>query len=236
MGARGCAICWVVESMSTSHKRQSFVNPKGSDLAIRCHDVVVSLNGRQVGEFEQLSIAGMAARLALHLRGAPVIPYETLRLAALHLLQIPATALRSVLEFLAEVEFVRLDLQGRTIRAVVPTVPYYEDMFRGIGESVESKGLCEAEQLTAILLHRLAAGLMSKEGLHDTGAEKRLLRRMTNVGEERGYFISRRARGRDIIISPVYFPENIDAFADIAAGQGSNRVANVVSLLAENQS
>src|SRR5262245_2828722 len=93
------------------------------DLAARCHEIQVSLGRTEVPEFERLVEVGMAVRLALHIRGLPLIEYEVLKLVANHFLDIPTTSVKQVLHALAEVEFVRLVTSGTTIRGVLPSVP-----------------------------------------------------------------------------------------------------------------
>jgi len=208
---------------------------RGERLAVRCHDVTVSLGGNQVGDFDRLLVLGMAVRLALHLRGVPAVPYDLLRLVGLHLLQIPPTSLSSVVEVLGEAEFVKIDRQGKTIRSIVPIVPYYEDLFAGVGEVAESEHLSEPEQLTLAMLDRLAKSPAAKSAIQASGAEAKLIEKAIGIGQQGGYIIERRARGRDMLVSPVYFSENADAFADLAAGSGSGRVGQVISLLSQNQ-
>ena len=88
----------------------------------------------------------MAVRLALHLRGLATIPYEQVRLVAIHLLGIPALAVQRILTLLADVDFVFLVTQGKTIRSVLPKVPYYEDLYSQLGEYASSDGtMNEAE-------------------------------------------------------------------------------------------
>jgi hypothetical protein len=204
--------------------------------AIRCHDITVSLGNKPIPQFDQLMKIGMAVRLALHLRGVQAVTYDLLKLVAWHLLNIPSMALPSIVELLAEVEYLRLDKQGNTIRSVVPTVPYYDDMFIGIGEVAEDQTLSEPEQLTLHLIERLAKSPTVKETIYnDTGADKQLVTSMIDVGIQGGYVIGKRARGRDMLLSPIYFGENAAAFADLAAGYGSGRVAKVVKLLVTNQ-
>ena len=209
--------------------------PEGALLAVRCHDITLSLAGRDSGDFEELLILGMAVRLALHLRGVQAVGYEVLRQIALHLLHIPATSLRRVLETLAEAEFIRLDQEGKTIKAVVPTVPYYDDLFEGVGEIAKARQLSEAESLTLALIERLSQAPTAKETFYNIGAERKLVNRVIGVGNEGGYIIGRRARGRDMLVSPLYFQEHADAFADIAAGAGSGNVATVITALSRNQ-
>ncbi|MBI4219435.1 MAG: hypothetical protein HY682_04765 [Chloroflexi bacterium] len=209
--------------------------PAGALLAARCHDVTVCLRGKAVADFDQLTIIGMAVRLALHLRGVPAVAYDLLRQVALHLLQIPPTALRAVMQMLAEAEFVRLHTEGGNIRSVVPVVPFYEDLFQRMGEVAGETGLSEPEMLTLSMLDRLAKSPTVKSAFYEVGAEKNLVERMVQVGRAGGYVTAHRARGRDMLASPIYFPENADAFADLAAGNGSGRVARVISLLARHQ-
>jgi hypothetical protein len=90
--------------------------PSGAILAVRCHDVTVSLGNKQVGDFDQLVLLGMAVRLALHQRGVEAVSHETLRLVGLHLLHIPPTTLSLVVDLLAEVEFVKVGKEGKNIK------------------------------------------------------------------------------------------------------------------------
>jgi hypothetical protein len=209
--------------------------PAGAQLAARCHDVTVSLRGKSVADFDQLTIVGMAVRLAPHLRGVPAVTYDLLRQVALHLLQIPPTALRPVVYMLAQAGFVQLDTEGATIRSVVPVVPFYEDLFHGMGDVAAHTGLSEPEKLTLAMLDRLAKSPTARSAFYEAGAEKNLVERMVLVGHSGGYLTPHRVRGRDMLTSPIYFPENADAFADLAAGNGSGRVAKVISVLARHQ-
>ena len=204
-------------------------------LAVRCHDITVSLDGRQPGEFEELLLLGMAVRLALHLRGVPAVQYDLLRQIALHLLKIPSTTLRSVINVLAEVEFIKVDQEGKTIKSIIPTVPYYEDLFEGIGEFGENQTLSEPERLTILLVEKLSKSPAPKDTLQNLGADAPLVKKMIHIGTEGGYFTEKRARGRDMVLSPIYFYENQNLFADLAAGVGSSDLSTVVSALSKNQ-
>jgi hypothetical protein len=203
--------------------------------AVRCHDITVSLGNKQVTDLDKVVLVGMAVRLALHLRGVPAVPYDLVKLVALHLLHIPPLALPAILDVLAEVDFVKISKRGSSILSVIPTVPFYEDMFDGIGQYAENQTLSEPERLTLEILDRLAKSPTSIQTIYNLGADRRLVNRMVDVGAQGGYVIQKRARGRDMLISPVYFSENPDAFADLAAGAGSTRVGRVVSLLSRHQ-
>src|SRR5688500_7154229 len=97
---------------------------KPDEIAIRAHDITVSLERSSVSEFDFLTTLGMAVRLALHLRGVQAVPYTLIRQVAIHLLDFPAAAVKPVLNLLADAEFVKLDTEGQTIRAVIPDVPF----------------------------------------------------------------------------------------------------------------
>ena len=208
--------------------------PKGADLAVRCHDVAVSLDGKQVGEFEDLVLIGMAIKLALQMRGLAAVPYDLLRMVGLHLVKIPATSFNAVLRLLEEAAFVKV-VTSTSGKAVIPTVPYYEDFFEQAGAVADSKSLNEHEQLTLMLVNQLANSPTPLTTFYNLGAEKKLVDKTTILGKDAGYISVRRARGKDVLTSPIYFAEHADAFADLAAGSGSRRVTKVLTLLASHQ-
>ena len=109
--------------------------PEANEIAARCHEIQTGLGFAEVPEFEKLRAIGMAVRVALHIRRLPPVNYETLRLVASHFLGIPTVAMRTIVELLAEIEFVKLHTEGKTIRTVVPNVPYYETLYLQLGSS-----------------------------------------------------------------------------------------------------
>src|SRR5690606_17307253 len=123
--------------------------------AARCHEIQVSLATHEVPEFEAIPLIGMAVRLALHIRGLPPFDFEVLKLVASHYLAIPSIVVERIVRILAEVEFVRLQQQGSTIKRILPTVPYYEDLYEQIGEfAALEHQFNEAEQLAIYLVDR----------------------------------------------------------------------------------
>ena len=193
-----------------------------SEIAARCHEIQTGLGTTEVPEFDQLLLVGMAVRLALHIRGLPAIPFELLKLVGYRYLGIPTLAARQVVELLADVEFVKLGSQGKTIKTVLPAVPYYEDLYQSLGDYAVNAGLNEAEQLSVDLVHRLSRSPEKLDALRNAiGADKKLLRRAVAVGQEGAYLRIVRARGRDILLTPTYFSENPDVFADAVAGGGA---------------
>lgn len=186
----------------------------------------------EVPEFENLRMVGMSVRLALHIRGLPNIKYDTLRLVATHLLGIPAVAIRPTLALLAEVEFVKLQTDGKTINAVLPQVPYYETLYDALGGYAVGNGFNEAEELSIQLLCRLSKAPENVDSLsNNLGADPRLLARAFDLGRQGSYFRVHRSRGRNIALSPTYFSENAEVYADMVAGAGSKQVKKILSLV-----
>lgn len=204
-------------------------------IAVRAHDITVSLEGTSVPDFEILSTLGMAVRLSLHLRGVQALPYTTVRNVAVYLLAIPAAAVRPILDLLAEAEFVRLDVQGRTVRTVIPNVPYYDDIFSRLTAVADPSNLSEVEWLTLTLADRLASSPLHKESAYQLGAERQLVDRVLDIGVQGSFIVEHRARGHSILLSPTYFPDTPSAYADLTAQFGSSRTSKVLNLLRQNQ-
>jgi hypothetical protein len=210
--------------------------PAPQEIAARCHEIHTGLGLKEVPEFEALRSVGMAVRLALHIQGLPPVNYDTLRLVATHFLEIPSVAVKSILELLAEVEFVKLLTEGKTIKTVVPNVPYYETLYTTLGTYAKDTTFNEAEQLSIELLCRLSKAPEKTDNLVTTlGADKALLKRALEIGSQGAYVRIHRSRGRDIALSPTYFSENADIYADMVAGAGSDQVKKIMSALRSMQ-
>lgn len=209
--------------------------PTPQEIAVRAHDITVCLERTSVSDFDELTKLGMAVRLALHLRGVPAVTYTLLREVAIHLLDFPGAAVRPVLELLAEAEFVRLDTEGKTIKTVIPDVPFFENLFTDLGNVVGSNNFSEPEVLTLLLVHRLASAPMLVDHAYTLGADKSLVDKIVDIGAQGSFIINQRARGKSILLSPTYFPENSQAYADLVAASGTERVKKILDLLKNNQ-
>jgi hypothetical protein len=125
---------------------------------------------------------------------------------------------------------VKLQTQGTSIKGVLPTVPYYENLFITLGEYADTEQkFTEAEELALYLVDRLAQSPDNVDRLrNDAGAESKLFDRNVEIGKQGSYLISRRHRGKDILINPVYFSENSEVFADLVAAKGADIVGKVL--------
>ena len=207
-----------------------------SELAARCHEIQTGLGRTEVPEFEQVVLVGMAVRLALHIRGLPVISFDIVKLVSSHYLQIPPVAIRPVLELLEEIEFIRLGTTGKTIKTVLPDVPYYESLYSTLGEYTHQLTLTEAEQLTIELVQRLSVSPHKLDAIrNDIGAEQKLFKRTLDIGTEGSYLRKLRARGRDILLTPTHFSENPELLADIIAGGDAKQLKKLLDAIRQVQ-
>ncbi len=204
---------------------------------IRCNEIQTALGAMEVPEFETIPELGMAARLALHIQGLPFVKYETLKLVANHYLKIPKLAVERVVRVLAEIEFVRLQTTGTTINGVLPTVPFYEKLYNDLGQYAQSnKKFNEPESLALLIVERLAAAPEKLDALNNKlGSDNALFKRSISVGTQGNFIISRRFRGRDILINPAYFSENAEIFADAVAKTGSKSIENLLTAVRSYQ-
>ena len=203
-----------------------------SDIAARCHEIQTGLQQHEVPELEQIVLVGMAVRLALHIRGLPAIPFETMKLVALHFLQIPSVAIRKVIELLEEIEFVRLKRSGKTISTILPDVPYYEDLYLTLGNYTNDVTFSELEQLSIELVQRLSSSPHKLDTIrNDLGAESKLFDRVLELGMEGSYIRRLRARGKDIIFTPTHFSENSEMLADIVASGNAMQLQKLLEAI-----
>lgn len=211
------------------------MNISAEEAVIRSHDITVCLERSTVPEFDFLTELGMATRLALHLRGVPAVQYDIVRQVAYYLLDFPATSIKPIIHLLADIEFIKLDTEGNNIKTIIPDIPYYENLFSGLGELTKTRNFSEPELLTLDMMKRLSSSPLLQDQIYQSGADKQLISRVIDIGTQGSFILSKRARGRDILLSPTYFPESPDAYADLVVESGAYRVKKILDLLKQNQ-
>jgi hypothetical protein len=123
------------------------------DIAEFAYDLHAGLSAIQVSEFDDLQQIGMAATLAIHIKGLGEIEYEVLRRVSDHFMSIPSIALREVLRILEEVGFVKLVEKGRKIERIIPNIPVFEDVYAGLDQYANTEcDLNSHEQATLQIL------------------------------------------------------------------------------------
>lgn len=211
-------------------------NEKKIDIVNKCHDIQVSLGNKTIPEYDAISEIGMMVRLSLHIRGLPQINYDILKLVADFYLQIPSIALKSIIYNLAEIEFVKIDKEGSTIKSILPTVPYFDDVYEAVGDfAVLEREFSEPEIVAIEILRKLTDSPVHKSSLFDMGTDKKIVNHTLDLGSKGGFLLERRARGKDIILSPSYFMDNADLYTDLVAKSGAKQVGKINTLLKDSQ-
>lgn len=200
------------------------------------HDLEVGLARQSIPEFESLPIIGMAAKLALNLRGVGEVDAAVLRQVADYYFDIPANVLPRALDVLAEIDFVSLIKEGRTLKKVIPSVPHFSSVYGGLGEYIGTIELTEHEEVAIAVLGELKNKPEKRDSLFSRlGADAAVFKRVETLSSEGGLLLSKRARGQDILVSPVYFSDNLDALAAQAASGGAKNIERVLKLLSKAQ-
>jgi hypothetical protein len=206
-------------------------------VVARCHEIQLVTGDKEIHRFEGIPEIGMAVRLALHIRGLPAIEYEILKLVASSLLGIPRLAVERIVNVLAEVEFVRILKQGNTIKSVIPTVPFFDDLYDGLADYAQTNGrLDEFERLTIEIVDKLAAAPSNIDALAAAiNADRKAFDESVGIGQKANFLLSRRHRSRNILLNPTYFSENADIFADHVAKSGAPSVQRALELVRSSQ-
>lgn len=203
----------------------------------RCHEIYLAIQNKEVPRFESITELGMATQLAIHIRGLPPVDYQQLKLVAATMLGIPRLAVDRIIRLLGEIEFVRIDQNGSKIRSIIPTVPYFDKLYDGLGEYFEPVSKPdEFEALTLEIVNRLADTPYNADTLaNQLGAIRKDFNSTIELGARGGFLIERRARGKDILLNPSYFSENADIFIDQAAASGASSIQRTLELIRKSQ-
>jgi len=142
-----------------------------------------------------------------------------------------------VTRLLAEIGFVRLMQDGKSIKSVLPTVPFFEELYDGLGEYfVNESKADEFETMTLQIVDRLAGAPQNADSLASAlGAARKDFDNSIELGTKSSYLLKQRHRSRDILMNPTYFTENADIFADQVAKSGAKTVQNTLTLLKRAQ-
>ena len=200
-------------------------------------DLHAGLSGHQVVEFEDLYTIGMAATLAIHIKGLGQIDYEVLRKVSDHYMSIPFFALERVLRVLEDVSFVRLVENGRKIEKIIPNIPIFDDVYDVIGSFASSELLLnEHEKVTVGILETLQNAPINKDALRNKlGIENAVFNQCLKITSASGVVSEQVARGKPMLVSPFYFADNLDGLVDAAAASGASAIQSTLEKIKENQ-
>jgi hypothetical protein len=116
-------------------------------------DIQSGLGRTDAPEFDRLRTAGMAASLAVHIRGLGEIDYEVLRKVCDFYFDIPSYALKPVIDILADVDFVDIIGTASKIEKIIPKVPHFSDLYTALGDHQSLNELNEHEQAALFIRH-----------------------------------------------------------------------------------
>lgn len=208
----------------------------GRKLVELSYDIQSGLGNLEVPDFDSMRTMGMAATLAMHLRGLPEIEYDVLRKVSDYFFSIPSFALKESLQILAEIEYVQIITKSQKIISVIPDVPRFQDLYEGVGNYFTFSQLNEHEQGTLLILAELQTKPANKDKLIScTGIDLPMFKRCMDIGTQGNYLKEFRARGRNIIASPFYFSDNLDELVDLSVQVGSNDISTVLDIIKNNQ-
>ncbi len=153
------------------------------------------------------------------------------------MLGIPRLAVDRIVDLLGEIEFVRIQRDGKRIKAVLPIVPFFEELYEGIGEYLVTVAKPdEFEELTLEIVDRLAKAPHNVDSLAGKlGADRKSFDATVEIGTQGSFLISRRARSKTVLLNPTYFSENADVFADHVAKCGAGSVQKTLKLIQSAQ-
>ncbi|WP_147426028.1 hypothetical protein [Teichococcus wenyumeiae] len=209
---------------------------KGKDLAEFASDIQTGLGGIDVGDFDDLRTIGMAASLAIQIRGLPEIDYQVLLRVSDALFNIPSVALKQVLRTLSDIGMVRLYEVGRTIHKIDPQVPYFENVYDTIGQYSSEFKLTEIEQAMVAIMAELQKRPENQDRLAARmGLDKPILERCLAIGSSSSLISHHRVRGQTVLTSPVYFADNNETLADLIAKTGSDDFTKVLNVIRNHQ-
>ncbi|MFM5338987.1 hypothetical protein [Aeromonas enteropelogenes] len=200
------------------------------------YDLHSALGDYETPELDFLKTLGMAATLAVHIRGLGEIPYETLKLASFHYFKVPSMALDKVIDILDELGFIDVMGTKRRIKSIIPKIPHFGSIYERIGEFADNDDLNESEMAMLGILNQVYNKPESKQKIiNEISADKSIIEHCFKYSEVGGLIRTHKARGKEIILSPYYFADNLDGLADLTAKSGSGNISKVLKKLKANQ-
>ncbi len=200
------------------------------------YDIHSALGEYETPEFDYLKTLGMAATLAVHIRGLGEIQYEVLKLASYHYFKIPSYALEKVIGILSELEFVDVLGSKNRIKSLIPKIPHFKSIYSIIGEFTDDDDFNECELAMLAILNQVYEKPENKQKLiNGVPAKPEAIQTSLKYSEASGLIRVHKARGKEIILSPYYFSDNLDGLADLTAKSGSNNISKVLDKLKANQ-
>jgi len=200
------------------------------------YDLHSALGDYETPELDYLKTLGMAATLSVHIRGLGEIGYDVLKLCSFHYFKISSFALDKVIFILEDLEFIDVIGSKTRIKAIIPKVPHFNSVYRLIGDYTEVDDLNNTESTMLAILNQVYNKPENKQRLINIiDSDNTTIESCLRYSETGGLLRNHKARGKEIILSPYYFADNLDGLADLTAKSGSHHMGSVLTKLKANQ-
>lgn len=214
-------------------------------IGLRSQDIQTSIQDVDLGplnaETKNIRLIGMAERLAIHVRGADVIDdYRKLEYIASQF-GIDSLILPNVLEVLEELEWVRVEKEGSSIKKVEESVPYFSDIYSVAGEYFECKGHSEIEDAMIVVCDSLSLSPLTEEEIRNNiGLSDKAYSMVLDIGKSGKIidFYASSDTGEKVLYSPLYWVENpdkIETVYKLLRKYGANRVHSALKKIKDYQ-
>jgi hypothetical protein len=216
---------------------------KNRDIGLRAQDIQtglqdVAISGPAAGVFDTTLIAGMAARLAVHIRGVDVIQEPDRIYAVADRLGIPSMVLPAVLDTLEEAEFATVEYKDKRPIKVMDRVPLFGGVYERVGEIWLARKPREEEVATVELLNELADGPKGLESIRKASSlKKQQLDLVREVGTAGGYFseFAPDVKKETVVFSPLYWEENPEQTFELFTRWGGDQLSSAIKRVKASQ-
>ncbi|WP_323071656.1 hypothetical protein, partial [Aeromonas jandaei] len=119
---------------------------------------------------------------------------------------------------------------------IIPKIPHFKSIYSIIGDYADTDDLNENELTMLAILNQLYNKPENKQKLiNSISSDKSIIDSCLKYSEAGGLSITKKARGKEILLSPFYFADNLDGLADLTAKSGSGKISHVLGKLKANQ-
>ena len=183
-------------------------------IGLRAQDIQTGLQDVDLKalavETKIIRLIGMAERLAIHIRGSEVITdYQRLEYIASQF-GIDSLILPNVLEFLQELEWIRIEKVGSEIKKIEESVPYFSNIYSLAGQYFKDISHSEVEEATIKIYDSLTISPLPEEKIKEDLGDSKLYEMVVSIGKSGGLIQEYQSRetGEKILYSPQYWIEN----------------------------
>jgi len=213
-----------------------------ASIGLRCHDVHqgmanVDTRSAYIAEIETTRLVGMAANLAVNIRGQDVVENgEALKKIAAQELGVDGLNFRAVLDLLQEADMVTLRSigSGRNYK-IEENIPHHQNLYDRLGEVWEDRNPADVEHETVALVHALAQSPREYEDVQ-AAIPQADLKPILAIGEATQLIKALKlSDGTQLLYSPFFVFENPDVMREIFETHAHEAVNAVMATIRGEQ-